>query len=354
MVGATDPHALRSKPQPESSAFVYRAGIGLAGTHITCDATGFPSDLIFISHMHALGRQGPAKLADQRAGRRQIVATDKTLRLLGEAGDRLRSRALPASFGRPFNLGSQRIEVVHSGFLPGAAGLVCEQGGRRAFYMGAFDPDPLIPGLAPADMRHADAICIDATVGDPALTFPPRRQVLADIRAFVQSTLAEGRTPVLLASRVGALPALAYGLVQDGIPVRAHARFALELARLHEVCKAIPAILRAPRRPGAGEALLWPAEARDAAALHALRSPRLALVSGSAAHPEVLGRMQVDRGFPLTCLPSHEDILAAVQTCGAREVALFQAGADALASHLRSRGLYAYPLGPPRQMTLVG
>jgi putative mRNA 3-end processing factor len=345
---------LPSKPRRETRAFVYRAGIGLAGTHITCDATGFPSDLIFISHAHALGNRGPAKLADRRAGRRQIVATEDTLRLLGEVGDRLRSRALPAAFGRPFNLGGQRIEVVHSGFLPGAAGLLCEEGQRRALYLGAFNPEPLVPGLAPADMRQADAVCIDATFGDPGLVFPPRRQVLAEARAFVQSTLTEGRTPVLLASAMGALPALACDLAQAGIPVRAHARFAVELARLHDVCEAIPAIQRAPRRPGADQALLWPAEARNAAALRELRAPRLALVSGSAAHPDVLARMQVDRGFPLTNLPSHDEILAAVQICGAHEVALYQAGAEDLASHLRSRGLDAYPMGPPRQMTLVG
>jgi hypothetical protein len=343
-----------SKPKHETSAFVYRAGIGLAGTHITCDATGFPSDLIFISHAHALGRQGPAKLAGRRAGRRQIVATEETLRLLGEAGDRLRPRALPAAFGRPFNLGGQRIEIVRSGFLPGGAGLLCEQGERRAFYLGAFNPEPLVPGIEPADMRHADAVCIDASFGHPGVAFPPRRQVLAETRAFVQSTLAEGRTPVLLASATGALPVLAWDLARAGIPVRAHARFALELARLHDVCEAIPAIPRASRKPGAGEALLWPAEARGAAALRALRAPRLALVSGSAAHPEVLGPMQADRGFPLTNLATRDEILAAVEMCGAREVALFQAGADELARHLCRRGIDAYPLGPPRQMTLVG
>jgi hypothetical protein len=100
--------------------------------------------------------------------------------------------------------------------------------------------------------------------------------------------------------------------------------------------------------------LLWPVETRGAAALHAVRAPRIALVSGLALNRELLARMQVDQGFPLTSLPSHEEILAAVEVCGAREVALFHSGADELASHLRSRGFRAYPLGPPKQMTLVG
>jgi hypothetical protein len=350
---AHGPYALASKRRHQTNAFVYRAGIGVAGTHITCDAAGFPSDLVFISHAYALGAGGPARLANERAGRRQVVVTDETLRLLGQAGAKLRSRALPAVFGRPFDLGGERIEIVRSGFLPGAAGLVCQRGQHRAFYLGAFNPEPIVPGIAPADMRHADAICIDATLGHPDLVFPPRRQVLAELRAFVQSTLAEGRTPVLLASTAAALPTLAYDLAQAGIPLRAHTRFAAELSRLHEVCSAIPAMPRASRKPSPDQALLWPVEARSAVVLRALRAPRLALVSGSAAIPEVLSRMQVDQGFALTSLPSHEEILAAVEMSGAREVALFHAGADELASHLRSRGFHAYPLGPPKQMTLV-
>jgi hypothetical protein len=354
MVGSTDPNALRSKQRPPSHAFVYRAGIGLDGTHITCDATGFASDLVFVSHAHALGPGGPAKLAGERAGRRQIVATEQTLRLLGEAGDRLRSRTLPAAFGRPFNLGGQRIEIVLSGYLPGAASLLCEMDHRRVFYLGAFAPEPLVPGLEPAETRNADAICIDATFGHPGIAFPPRQQVLADIRTFVRTTLAEQRTPVLLTA-LSALPALAFNLVDGGLSVRAHARLSLELSRLHDVCGAIPALPRVGRKPGAGEVWLWPTESpRNAAALRGLPGMRTALVSGSAAYPEVVARTGADCAFPLTSLPSHEEILCAIKTSAAREVALFQAASEDLAVDLRDRGFDAYTLGPPRQMTLVG
>jgi hypothetical protein len=353
MVGSTDPSALRSKTRRPPHAFVYRAGIGLNGTHITCDATGFASDLVFVSHAHALGPGGPAKLAGERAGRRQIVATEQTLRLLGESGDKLRPRTLPAAFGRPFNLGGQRIEIVPTGHLPGAAGLLCEMDHRRVFYLGAFAPEPLVPGLEPAETRNADAICIDATFGHADLVFPPRKQVLTEIRAFVEATLAEHRTPVLLTA-LSALPALAFNLADAGIPLRAHARLALELGRLHEVCGAVPAVARVGRKPGEGEAWLWPTGSpRNAAALRALTATRVALVSGSAAHPDVVAAAEADRGFPLTSLPSHEEILSAIKTSAAREVALFQAASEDLAVDLRARGFDAYTLGPPRQMTLV-
>ena len=340
------------KQRRSTHAFVYHAGIGLTGTQITCDATGFPSDLIFLSHARALPPRGPAALFGVRAGRRQIVATEQTLRLLGDAGDKLRARTLPATFGRPFNLGEHRIEVVPTGFLPGAAALFCESEGRRVFYLGAFCPEPLMAGIAASEVRHADAICIDATFGDARLVFPPRQEAIASVRAFVKKALSDGRTPVLLASPFGALPAIALDLAQAGIAMRAHPRIVAVLARLRAACVSIPAPARFAGRVFSHEALLWPPEARDASALATLEKLDLALVSGSAADPEAVARMRVQQGFALTNMPSAAEILAAVEVTGAQEVALFHSGAESLAALLRTRNLDAYALGAPRQMLL--
>ena len=340
------------KQRRSTHAFVYRAGIGLAGTQITCDAAGFPSDLIFLSHARALPPRGPAALFDTRAGRRQIVTTEQTLRLLGDAGDKLRARTLPAAFGRPFNLGEHRIEVVPTGFLPGAAALFCENESRQIFYLGAFCPEPPIPGIMASEVRHADAICIDATFGDARLVFPPRQEAIASVRAFVQKALGEGRTPVLLASPFGALPAVALDLAQAGIAMRAHPRIVAVLARLRGACVTVPAPARFTGRVLSHEVLLWPPEARDASALATLENLDFALVSGSAADPEAVARMRVQQGFPLTNMPSAAEILAAVEVTGAQEVALFHRGAESLVTLMRARSLDAYAIGAPRQMLL--
>ena len=344
----------RTKPRRSLYALVYRAGIDLAGTHITCDATGFPSDLIFLSHARALAPRGPVALSGARAGRRQIVTTELTLRLLGDVGEKLRSRALPAAFGRPFNLGDQRIEVVPTGHLPGAAALLCESEERRIFYLGAFCPEPWVAGVEASEVRNADAVCVDATFGDPRLGFPPRREAIASVRTFVKTTLDEGQTPVLLASPFGALPAVALDLAEAGFALRAHPRVAAVLARLRVVCERLPVSTRFAGRIAKNEVLLWPPEARDAESLAALDNLRLALVSGLAAEPGVLGRMRLSHGFALTNLASAVEIQAAIKATGAKEVALFHGGAEPLAALLRERGLDAYALGPPRQMTLPG
>jgi putative mRNA 3-end processing factor len=342
------------KPRHSPHAFVYRAGIGLAGTLITCDATGFASDLIFLSHARALAPRGPAALSGARAGRRQIVTTEQTLRLLGDAGEKLRPRTLPAAFGRPFNLGDLRIEVVPTGYLPGAAGLLSEDDGHRLFYLGAFCPEPLLAGIEASLVRRADAICVDATFGDPRLFFPPRQETIAAVRGFVKTALDEGQTPVLLSSPFGALPAVALDLAQAGFALRAHPRIAAVFSRLRNACESLPTPTRFSGRVAKNEILLWPPEARDAANLAALDDLRLALVSGSAADPGVLARMRLRHGFALTNLPSAPEILTAIESTGAKEVALFRDGAEALATVLRERGLEAYALGPPRQMTLPG
>jgi hypothetical protein len=342
------------KPRGTPHAFVYRAGIGLAGTHITCDATGFASDLIFLSHARALAPRGPAALSGARAGRRQIVTTEQTLRLLGNAGEKLRSRTLPAAFGRPFNLGDHRIEVVPTGYLPGAAGLLCESDDRPIFYMGAFCPEPLVAGIEASEVRRADAICLDATFGDPSLLFPPRQEAIAGVRTFVQQAIGEGQTPVLLASPFGALPAVALDLAQAGLALRAHPRIAAVLSRLRGVCESLPTPARFAGKMAKGEVLLWPPEAREASHLTALDNLRFALVSGLAAEPGMLARLRLQHGFALTNLPSAAEITTAIAGAGAKEVALFHEGAEPLAALLRGRGFDAYALGPPRQMTLLG
>jgi hypothetical protein len=334
--------------------FVYRAGIGLGGTPITCDGIGSASDLIFLSHARALAPRVASQLCGARANRRQIVTTETTLRLLGDTGDKLRERTLPAAFGRPFNLGEARIEVVPTGFLSGSAALLCEHDGHSTLYLGAYAPEALAPDLAAGEVRRADAVCIDATFGDPALALPPRQQTVSEIVAFAQMALAEKQTPVLLASPFGALAAVASALSRASLPLRAHPRIAAVLARLRPYQPSLPTAARFSGRVAEGEVLLWPAEARDAAVLSALERLRLAFVSGAAAHPETLAHMRVERGFALTILPTAAEIEATIAATGAQEVALFHAGAEALVKRLLDQGLFAYALEPPLQMTLPG
>jgi hypothetical protein len=333
-------------------AFSYRAGIRIPGTSITCDAAGFPSDLVFLSHANALAPRVQSLLTSGRSGRRQLLTTETTLRLLGEAGEKLRERALPAAFGRPFNLGANRFEVLPSGYLPGAASLLCETDARRVLYLGSFCLEPLVEGCEPALLRRTDAVCVDATFADPERVVPPRRQTLAQVRAFVEQSLRDGNRLVLFASPFDALPAVVLDLARAGIAMRAERRVSAVLTRLRRVCDSLPVIPSFGGKANEGEVLLWPPQARNAASLAALGELSFVLVSGAAADPAVLASMGVKHGFALTNLPSFAEIVSAIDAMQAGEVAVFGGAFESVATSLRGRGFDAYALGPPRQMSL--
>src|SRR3954447_26205118 len=152
--------ARRRRP---TRSFSHRGGVRMEGTHLTCDAVGSASDVVFLSHARAVA--GTRRLRLRRAGRQELLATPRTLALLGRAGEGLRRHALPAPFGRPFALGEVRVELFPSGHLPGAASLLCEAGGRRLVYAGAVGrPGPGF-GAESGEVRRADAVCIDGTFG---------------------------------------------------------------------------------------------------------------------------------------------------------------------------------------------
>ena len=339
-------------PRRRKRAFSYHAGVTLEGTQLTCDAAGFATDLVFLSHAKALAPGSPFALSPRRAGRRQLLATEATLFLLGAAGERLRARTLPATFGRAFNLGGMRLQLVPAGYLPGAASLLCDAGGRSVLYAGTICRERAFTGLGPAETRRADAVCLDATFGDPRFVLPPREEAEQALRRFVEAALAGRRAPVLLVSAFGPAPATLETLQAAGIPARAHATIVEAFARFRQAGASLPPVRRFVGKLASHEALLWPPEAREAPALGALERPAFAFVSGFSVERTAVDCMRADQGIPLSNQAGFNDLVAYLAATGAHEVALHRGFAETFATILASRGYDAYAIDPPRQMEL--
>ncbi len=333
-------------------AFGYHAGIRILGTHVACDAPGSAADLVFLSSAGAHGAQGLSRSPFRRAGRREILVTAETLALLGSVGGRLQRHALPAAFARPFDIGALRLEVLPSGHLPGSASLLVESEGRRVLYGGAVCRGQPAFGAAPAIVRRADAVCLDATFGDARFRFPPREEALADLRRFVEGALAAGRPPVVLAPPLGGAMDAAGALAGVGIALRGHRAIVAAAAAFRAAGTKAPLVGRFERKLGPRDALLWPPEAREAPRLGALRSAAFAFVSGESLDPAIAASMRAEAHIALANRSGYPDLLAHIEATGAREVALVHGCAETLASDLRARGYDAYTLGPPRQMEL--
>jgi hypothetical protein len=325
-------------------AFVYRGGVRFAGTVVACDAAA-GTDLVFLSHAPALGAHGRRALPRLGSGRRQLLATDVTLALLGPAGDRLRRHALVAAYGRPFSLGELRLELFPSGLMPGAASLLCERGGRRLVYAGRIGAGPDV------DVRAADAVCLDASGVMPTPPPPPAVEALAAVGRAVRALLADGRAPVLLLDSASLSLELGQALAADRIALRGHRTIVQAAAAYRRAGLVAPPIARFDHRLGPGEVLLWPAAERVPAPRGGGRSLGLVLVgppAGAAADPSPPGATVV----PFPERAGFAALLGYLKATGAAEVALVDAPGGELMQALRASGVDAYAIGPPRQASL--
>jgi putative mRNA 3-end processing factor len=338
-------------PRRRARAFSYHAGVTLEGTQLACDAAGSATDLVFLSHAKALAPDVPSGLSPRRAGRRQLLTTEGTLVLLGKYGESLRPRTLPAAVGRAFNLGGMRLQLVPAGYLPGAASLLCDVGRRRVLYAGTIGR-ACPSGLGPAEVRSADAVCLDATFGDPRFVLPPFEEAANDLRRFVETALAGPRAPVLLVSPFGPAPAVVHTLQSAGLALRVHRSFVQVFARFRQAGLPLPSVRPFSGKLNKDEALLWPPELRDAPVLADLASPIFAFVSGFSVERTAVECMRADQGIALSNQAGFDDLVAYLESTGAQEVALHRGFAETFAEILRGRGFDAYAIDPPRQMEL--
>jgi len=329
----------------DARAFVHRGGgVRIAGTVIACDAA-VGTELVFLSHAPAFGVHARRALPRLGGARRQLLATEQTLALLGPVGERLKAHALPAGYGRPFGLGDLRLEMFPSGFMPGAASLLCERDGRRIVYAG-----PIAAGGA--DVRAADALCLDATFGDAAFAFPTRDQALAEVGRAVRDVLARGGAPVVLVDPVAIAVDIGATLAADRIGLAAHRSIVQAAIAYRHAGLTAPPLQRFAGKLGPGEALLWPAQVRVPARRAGAREPGLILVSADAGSAAPAAGAEDSARVTFPTAADFAGLIRYVEASGATEVALVNAPGDALAVALRSRGIDAYALGPPRQIEL--
>jgi putative mRNA 3-end processing factor len=332
-------------------SFAWSDGVRIVDTNIWCDARRCPeSATAFVSHARAPRLRGGAEC--------RVVTTERTrvLRAVeivprGQAGGMLLT-----PFGRPFALGRLRLELLPSGHVPGAAQLYVELDGverRRVAFCGPLNPSPGRFAEAP-QVRAAEALCLDAPLAACARKLPPRAEAEAQLVDAVERALADGVTPVVLAPALGGGQDVVALLAAAALPLRVHARIAAFLdayARLGLRVPTAPGGVRKFRgTPSRGEVVVWPLEARNAAAIGRLRTARLFAATGLALEPDAAARLRVDAAFALADHGDLPSLVAHARAAEARDVWLTSGFSDAAARAFAAAGIAAHPLSPHRPM----
>lgn len=315
----------------------WRDGVHLAGTSLWCDSS-VRRGACFVSSARVPG-----------AGRhRQIIATDATAKLLASAMGRRVQSTLDVPFGRPFTLGSSRLELFPSGAAIGGASLAATTLGTRIVYAGAVRTHPGdLAGVA--ETRTCDVLVVDAGLATE-YRFPPRAAIERSLHTWLEVALADHATPILVCEPLGSALDLVV-LLGDDLPLRVHRAIAAVARAARSLGMAIPAVRPLVGEPSAGEVVLWPIRARG---LAPARRHRVAPVTHWAADPSSPARAHSPdhaAGFPWQEGATREQLLAYVAETGAGEVFCVN-GNEALIAALHARGFAACLLGPPRQLPL--
>ena len=324
---------------------------------MACDAAA-GGDLVFLSHASVLGARGRRALPHVGGSRRQILATEATLALLGPFGERLRAQTLVVPFGRPFALGDLRLEIFPSGFMPGAASLLCERDGRRIVYAGPV-------GRSTRSTRSGSRATVGPSCGRRTRSASTRASRLATIafpgRADAEEALCRiagdrsaGGAPLFLIEPPALAPVIARVLGAAGVPLRAHRTILDAVAAFRQVDprSSYPQVQRFAGRLAENEALLWPADARPPRQGGQVQARPSVLVSPRAGSAAVRDRWSGAHRLTFPHGADFAQLARYVEATGASEVALVGAPDDELAEVLRGRGLSAYRIGPPRQIDL--
>jgi putative mRNA 3-end processing factor len=313
-------------------------GLRVRGHALVLDPRGRPQ-LGFVAH----ARSAPRVLPERS------LATAATLALLEAAAPRAlsKSAALPATYGKPFALGSLRLTLFPAGHTLGSAQLRVEAQGLDLVWAADLGGTGVHASATaePREQLECETLALNALYGHPRYAFPPREESLERAFEFVQRTRRAGQTPVLIASPLGATQDLLRHF--DG---RALVRLHPAAFRACEVYSAQGAKLAGyVKLDEPGDTILVPPSYKLSRL--ELGDHRICCLTGRAIDGIPQGGHEA---IPLSDHAGYQELLDYALNSQARRVLTTHGHADDLAAALRKKGLDAVAVRDQHQLRLPG
>jgi putative mRNA 3-end processing factor len=301
------------------------------------------SECAFVSHAHG----------DHIARHDRTIASGATVALMRHRlGAKVRGEALPVDYRKPFGLGDLTLELFPAGHVLGSAQLRVTRNGMALGYSGDLCLEPTLTAEA-AEVMECDVLVLESTFGLPRYVFPPKAEVLARIRSFVDEALSDAKTPVLLGYALGKAQEILKYLGEAGYHCRAH-------PVVHAVNKvyqaqgvSLPNVeLLGPEGPEAGEVVVAPPHLARSSPILRIRNRRTAILTGWALDGRH-GFRSVDAAFPLSDHADYPSLLRYARASGAGRILTIHGYARELAAALRREGMRAEALVEREQLELL-
>jgi len=301
------------------------------------------SECAFVSHAHG----------DHIARHDRTIATPPTVALMRHRlGSKVKGEALPVAYRQPFGLGDLTLELFPAGHVLGSAQLRVVRDGVALGYSGDLCLEPTLTAEQ-AEVVECDVLVLESTFGLPRYVFPPKDEVLAAVRRFVDDALSDGATPVLLGYALGKAQEILKYLGGAGYRCRAH-------PVIHAVNKvyeaqgvSLPNVeLLGPEGPAPGEVVVAPPHLARTSPILRIEHRRTAVLTGWAMDGR-RGFRGADAAFPLSDHADYPSLLRYARASGAARVLTVHGYARELAASLRKEGVRAEPLVEREQLELL-
>jgi Cft2 family RNA processing exonuclease len=312
-------------------------GIRIIGTELWLDSTK-ARPLGFISHAHG----------DHTAKHQEIIATAETWSLCRRRLGENRKTTL-LEYNRPYSVDGVDIELFRSGHMLGAAQILIHNG-QRIVYTGDFK---LSDGKTTrgADVPECDVLIMETTFGHSRYVFPPADEVEDRLVRFVESSLDDGRVPVLFAYQMGKSQEALKLLGDRGYTV-CLPRQTMEVVKTYEAL-GIGFNHYEPLSLGNlfGKVVLLPPYLNRSRLIHKIPRRRTAFLSGWAMDPEARSRFGADEVIPMSDHADFSELLEYVERSNPERIYTVH-GSPEFAGTLNKRGYRAEHLAPGTQLPL--
>ena len=319
-----------------------RGQLKVAGSGLFLDAHR-RSECAFVSHAHG----------DHIARHDRTIATPPTVALMRHRlGSKVKGEALPVAYRQPFGLGDLTLELFPAGHVLGSAQLRIVRDGVALGYSGDLCLEPTLTAEQ-AEVVECDVLVLESTFGLPRYVFPPKDEVLAAVRRFVDDALSDGATPVLLGYALGKAQEILKYLGGAGYRCRAHP----VIHAVNKVYEAqgvpLPNVeLLGPEGPAPGEVVVAPPHLARTSPILRIEHRRTAVLTGWAMDGR-RGFRGADAAFPLSDHADYPSLLRYARASGAARVLTVHGYARELAASLRKEGVRAEPLVEREQLELL-
>jgi len=304
-----------------------------------------PKDYGFVSHAHA----------DHFARHKKILCSPETAAIIKKRYSVPKSAIQSIDYNKPFELKGHRLELLPAGHITGSAMLHVTRLADDSTLLFTGDFKMRSSHTAkPIQLKQADHLVMETTFGKPHYVMPPTEQAIEQLINFVDNSLAEGSTPVLLAYSLGKAQEAHYLLGNNGISPVLHHSVAKMSGECIRIRVNLPDYKLLDELCPARHCIIMPPGARKTNFLSSVGKFKTAMLTGWSLDSPIPWRYHdVDELIPLSDHADYPDLIRCVEEVQPQQITTIHGFTKEFAAELRRLGYNAWSASGQDQLDML-